>query len=107
MPAKLATLHLPKNKVFWNKCKDVLIFVHGVINQTFSEDSNYVIVLAMWPKFDNSSISMREVFITSILQIFDQKIFFFEQCSWFKFNNFSLALGTTLKLYNNVESDWN
>ena len=31
----------------------------------------------MWPKFGNSSISMREVIITYILQDFDQKNRFF------------------------------
>ena len=40
---------------------------------------------------------MREVMITLILQGFDQKNQFFEGCSWFKFNNLVLALGTALK----------
>ena len=31
----------------------------------------------MWPKFGNSSISVREVIITSILQGFDHKNHFF------------------------------
>ena len=51
--AKLATLGLLKIKVFWNK--------------TLSCDSNYIADLAIWPKFGNSSISMREVIIISIL----------------------------------------
>ena len=32
-----------------------------------SGDSNYIVEVIMWPKFGNSSISMREVIITSIL----------------------------------------
>ena len=57
----------------------------------------------MWPKFGNSSISMREVIIISILQGFDQKNCFFERWSWFKFNNLELALGKNLKCYTSVE----
>ena len=56
----------------------------------------------MWSKFGNSSISMREVIITSIIQGFDRKTLFFEEWSWFKFNNFGLALGMTLKFYTTV-----
>ena len=54
----------------------------------------------MQPKFGNSSISMREVVITSTLQGFDQENHFFEEWSWFnKFNNLGLALGVKLKFY--------
>ena len=56
----------------------------------------------MLPKFGNSSISLREVIITSILYGFDQKNRFFERWSWFKFNNLGLALGTNLKFYISV-----
>ena len=55
----------------------------------------------MSPKFSNSSISMRQVIITSILKGFDQKkdfATFFEGCSWFKFNNLGLAVGIALKI---------
>ena len=58
--------------------------------------------VVMWPKFDHSSISMREVVITSIFWGFDQKKHFFEGWSWFKFNYLGLALGMTLKLYTSV-----
>ena len=51
----------------------------------------------MWPKSGNSSISIREVIITSILQELDQKKHFFEGCSWFKFNNLGLAIGTSVE----------
>ena len=45
---------------------------------------------------------MRKVIITSILYGFDLKNRFFEGWSWFKFNNFELALGTSLKFYTSV-----
>ena len=59
MSEKLATLSLFKIKVFWNKGYDTLIS-------------------SMVRKFDNSSISMREFIITSILEAFDQKKHFFK-----------------------------
>ena len=43
--------------------------------------SNYILDAVMCPEFGNSSISMREVIITLILQGFDQKKQFFEGCS--------------------------
>ena len=46
----------------------------------------------MWPKFGNSSISMREVIIASILSEIDQKNQLFEGWSWFKFHDLGLAL---------------
>ena len=70
MSAKLATLGFLKIKAFWNKGYDVIIFA-GDVNKILSRDSNYIVDVVMWPKFGNSSISMREVIITSILQEFD------------------------------------
>ena len=67
MSGKMATLGLRKIKVFRNKGYDVIISVYDVINKNLSRDSNYIVDLVMWPKFGNSSISMREVIITSIL----------------------------------------
>ena len=67
MSAKLATLGLLKIKVFWKKGYDVLISVHGVTNKILSRDPNYIVDVVMRPKFGNSSISMRQIIITSIL----------------------------------------
>ena len=67
MSAKTATLGLLKIKVFWNKGYDVIISAHDVTNKLLSHDSNYIINVVMWPKFDNGIISMRKVIITSIL----------------------------------------
>ena len=65
--AKMATPGVLKITVFWNKGYDVMIRVDDVINKIFSRDSNYIVDVFMWPKFGNSSISMREVITTSIL----------------------------------------
>ena len=67
MLAKMATPGLLKITVFWNKDYDVIIPVNDVTNKILSRDSNYVVDVFMWPKFGNSSISMREVITTSIL----------------------------------------
>ena len=67
MSTKMATLGLLKTKVYWNKGYGVIIFVHDVTNKILSSDSVYIIDVFMWPKFGNSSISMREVIIISIL----------------------------------------
>ena len=65
--AKLATLGLLKIKLSWNTDYDVMISVHDVTNKILSRDSNYVVGVVKWPKFGNSSVSMRKVIITSIL----------------------------------------
>ena len=67
MSSKMATLGLPKIKVFWNIGYDLNISVHDVTNKTLSSEPNYIVDVVMWPKFGNSSISIREVTITSIL----------------------------------------
>ena len=67
MSAKIATPGLLKVKVFWNNGYDAIISVHDVTNKILSRDSNYDENVVMWPKFGNSSISVREVIITSIL----------------------------------------
>ena len=67
MSAKLATLAVLEIKVFWNKGKDIIIFVHDVTNNISPRETNYVVGVVMWPKFGNSRIVMREVIITTIL----------------------------------------
>ena len=75
--SKMVTLGLLKIKVFWSKGYDVIISFHDITNGILSSDSNYIADVVMWPKFGNSSISIREVIITSILWEFDQKNQFF------------------------------
>ena len=65
MSAKMTTLGLLKIKVFWNNGDDVITCVHDVTNKILSRDSSYTVDLVMWPKLGNSSISVREVIITS------------------------------------------
>ena len=65
--AKMVTLGLLKIKVFENKGYDVITSVHDFTNKILLRDSNYIVDAVMWPKFGNSSISMRQVIITSIL----------------------------------------
>ena len=100
MSAKLATPALLKIKIFQNKGHDVIIPVYDITIKILSRESNYTVDVVMWLNFGSSSISMREVIITSIL--FHQKYHFCEWWSWFKFNNLSLTLGITLKFYASV-----
>ena len=68
MSAKMTKLGLLKIKVFSNNSYDVIIFVHDVTNKILFLlwEPNYIVGVVMWSKFGNSSISMREVIITSI-----------------------------------------
>ena len=66
MSAKMATPGLLKRTVFWNEGYDVKIPAHDVTNKMLSRDLIYVVDVVMWPKFGNSSISVREVIITSM-----------------------------------------
>ena len=67
MSAKMATPGLLKTRVFWNKIYDAMISVHEVTNKFLLGDTNCIIDVVMWPKFGNSSISMRKVLINSFL----------------------------------------
>ena len=67
MSAKMATPGVLKIMVFWNKGYDIIIYVSDVTNKILSHDSNYIVDVFMWPKFGNSSVSMRAVITTSIL----------------------------------------
>ena len=100
MSAKLATPGLLKNKILRNKGYDLIIPDYDVTNKILLREPNYIVDVVKWPKLSNSSISMREVIITSILFYF--KTTFFEVWSWFKFSNLGLVLGMTLKLYTSV-----
>ena len=76
---KMTTLGLLNTKVFQNKGYDVIMFVHDVTKKLLSRKSNYIVDLVMKPKFCNSSISMWEVIMTSILQGLDQKSQYFRE----------------------------
>ena len=53
------------------------MYVRDVIKKILSRYSDYIVDVVMWQKFGNCSISTREVIITSILYVFDQKNCFF------------------------------
>ena len=97
--ARLDALGLLKIKVFWNKSYDVIISIYGDTSKILSRDSSHIIDVAMWPKFGTSSITMKEVIIISILLGFDQKNYFFDWCSWFKFSNLWVAVSIAFKFY--------
>ena len=67
MSTKLTTPGLLKIMIFQNKGYDVKIRDYDVNNKIVSRYSNDIVDVVMWPKFGNSSISMRELIITSIL----------------------------------------
>ena len=103
MSAKLATPGLLKIKILRSKGYDIIIPDYDVTNKILSRDSNCIVYMVMWPKLSNSSISMREVIITSILQGFHQKNYFFLRGGLgSSFNNLGLPLGMTLKFYTSV-----
>ena len=62
--AKMATPSLLKIKIFWNNAFDVITSAHDVNKIILSRDSNYIVNVVMWPKFGNSSISVRGVIIS-------------------------------------------
>ena len=67
----------------------------------------------MWPKFGNSSISMREVIIEKFSHFHERSYqfykdltkntIFFDGCSWLKFNNLGLALGMAFKIHTSMK----
>ena len=67
LSAKMANPGLLKITVLWNKVYDVIISVNDVTNKILSRDSNYIVDVFMWPKFGNTSISIKQVITTSIL----------------------------------------
>ena len=67
MSGKMDTLNLLKIRISWSKVYDVIIAVYDVISKILSRDWNCIVVAVMWRKFANSSISMRDVIVTSIL----------------------------------------
>ena len=58
--AKKTSLSSLRVKLFWSKGNVVIISVYSVINKILSNyiDSNYILNVAMWPEFGNSSTSI-------------------------------------------------
>ena len=60
----MATLGLLKIKVFWKNGNDVMTSVYDATRKLlWRDDSNDIVEVVKWPKFDNSGISIREVII--------------------------------------------
>ena len=95
MSAKLAILDLLNVILKWSLWR--YNFCPWRYQQTLSSESSYNVDVIMWPKFGNSSVSMREVAITSIFTNLTEKTKFFEGSTWFNFNNLGLAVYMTLK----------
>ena len=75
--SKKGSIGLYKVKVFWNKDYDMNF-------SPWRHQQNFITSLKLyWPMLGNSSISLKEVIITSIPYGFDQKNHFFERWSWF------------------------
>ena len=53
--------------IFSNKDYDFINFVLDVTNKTSSGESNYILVVLIWPNLGGSSIFIRQVIMTSIL----------------------------------------
>ena len=77
MSAKMTTPGLLKIKIFSKKGYYVIYSASDVTKKILSHGSNYIVDVVTWQKFGYSSICIREVIITSILQGFDQKKNFF------------------------------
>ena len=97
MSAQLLLPGLYEVNIFQNKGYDIIFVEYFVNNKMLSGDWNYTV------KIDNSSISIKEVIITSMLWGFDQKNHFFEGWSWFEVINEGLSLGMTLKFFASME----
>ena len=67
MSVKVTTLGLLKINIFWNRGYSIINFAQDITHKILSRNSNHVVDVVMWRKFDNSSISIREVIITPIL----------------------------------------
>ena len=73
MSAKFTILGLFRTNVFSNKDYDVTASVYDVNNKILWHASHCILDLVVWSKFGNSSISLRQVVITTILWASDQK----------------------------------
>ena len=68
-------------------------------NKILSRHSNFFVNVVIWLKLGNSSISMREIIITLVLERFDQKNHLFWGKVLIQANNLGLALGMALKFH--------
>ena len=77
MSARVATANFPKIKIFWNKGYYIIYPVYDVTNKILSHDTNYIMVVVMWPKFGNSDICIRSYHNLNFIKIWTEKPLFF------------------------------
>ena len=87
-------LTLLKIRSFWNKGSFIMMSLGN-----FCTCSNHIADLIIWLKFDNSSISVREVIKISILYRFVENLDSFEGWCWFIFSYLGLKNCVILKPY--------
>ena len=102
MSAKMATPGFLKITVFWDKGYDVTIFVDDVTNKILSRDSNYIVDASCDQSLVTVAFLWEELSQPQFYKGLTRKIAFLGRCSWFKFNNLGLTLGTNLKFYTSV-----
>ena len=98
MSVKRATPDLLKIRVYWNEVDEVITYVHDVATKLYHLIQ---IILSMW-LCDQSLITLafswEKLSKPQFYKDLTRKTAFFEEWSWFKFNNLGLTLGTNLKL---------
>ena len=92
-------------QIFQNKGYDVIIPDYDVTNKILSRESNYNVDAVMWPKFGNCSVLWLKLSQLQFYKDLTWKTAFFEEWSWFKFNNLRMALDMTLKFYASVAKE--
>ena len=88
--------------VFWNKGYYVIYPVYNFSNKTLSHDSNYIMDVVTWPKLVTLASVQEKLSWPQFYKDLTRKTAFFEERSWFKFNNLGLALGINLKFYTSL-----
>ena len=88
--------------VFWNKGYYVIYPVYNFSNKTLSHDSNYIMDVVTWPKLVTLAFVQEKLSWPQFYKDLTRKTAFFEERSWFKFNNLGLALGINLKFYTSL-----
>ena len=102
MSVKRATPDLLKIRVYWNEVDEVITYVHDVATKLYHLIQ---IILSMW-LCDQSLITLafswEKLSKPQFYKDLTRKTAFFEEWSWFKFNNLGLTLGTNLKFYTSL-----
>ena len=92
-------------QIFQNKGYDVIIPDYDVTNKILPRESNYNVDAVMWPKFGNCSVLWLKLSQLQFYKDLTWKTAFFEEWSWFKFNNLRMALDMTSKFYTSVAKE--